>query len=89
MTKELNDRGQHIEIPHPLHSKEWCEMVWPELMYEMRMKFMTHVSPMICKSAAIDLIKHRIDPNSEQFNGIMAGCSEEFREAVRSKMNED
>lgn len=86
---ERNDQGKNIEVTAPLHSREWCEAVWPNMI-----KYQNNVSVMFKRSeGAIDwsimmLNICRIHPNSEEFEGIMAGCSEEFREAVRGKMNE-
>lgn len=103
---ELNDQGKEIEVTTPLHSREWCEAVWPELIdviFNASMKwfdtcnyanttptasswYMGQAKAFVTVVSKV-VVRHRIHPNSEQFNGIMAGCSEEFREAVRSKMN--
>lgn len=103
---ELTDQGNEIEVTAPLHSREWCEAVWPALIKDVRayekdwafykgMRAADLMEERAWKIRALDMIewcattvsKRRISPNSEQFNGIMANCSEEFREAVRSKMN--
>lgn len=83
---ERNDQGKDIEVTSPLHSREWCEAVWPGLRYDIYIRSTPHVNEGRVREIAEKLIKRRIDPNSKQYEGIMSGCSDEFKEAVKEKM---
>ena len=96
---ERNDQGKDIEITSPLHSREWCEQIKGDVadvidtcnnitsMIKFASKYGKCSSPPDASTHVADLLAGCIHPNSEEFDGIMAGCSEEFREAVRGKMN--